>query len=168
MAILIDGVERPRNRGINVPRCGRCDNHMKGSRSMKQVTTIGLDLAKQVFQVHSADTEGSPIFSRKLRRAEVLRFFEKSPPCLVGMEACGGAHHLSRKLKALGHDARLMPAKYVRPYSEGQKNDFRDAEAIAATAAGDSELPPLGSVGIQDSHPGLVVIQAEDGPIRFN
>lgn len=69
---------------------------------MKQITTIGLDLAKQVFQVHGADAEGSPIFNRKLRRAEVLRFFEKLPPCLVGMEACGGSHYWAREIAALG------------------------------------------------------------------
>ncbi len=73
---------------------------------MKQVITIGLDLAKHVFQVHGADAEGSPVFNRKLRRREVLRFFEKLPPCLVGMEACGSAHYWAREIAALGHEGR--------------------------------------------------------------
>ena len=98
---------------------------------MEQVTTIGLDLAKRVFQVHCVDAAGAVVMRRALRRRQVMSFFAKLPPCLVGMEACVGAHHLSRKLKGLGHDARLMPAKYVRPYSKGQKNDFGDAGAIA-------------------------------------
>jgi transposase len=77
------------------------------------------------------DDRGAIVLRQKCSRGQVEARFANMPPCLVGMEACVGAHHLSRKLKALGHDARLMPAKYVRPYSKGQKNDFRDAEAIA-------------------------------------
>lgn len=98
---------------------------------MKQITTIGLDLAKQVFQVHGADAEGSPIFNRKLRRAEVLRFFEKSPPCLVGMEACGGSHYWAREIAAFGHDVRLIPPIYVKPFVKRGKTDAADAEAIS-------------------------------------
>ena len=96
-----------------------------------QITTIGLDIAKNVFQIHGIDAAEKVIVRKQLRRCQVTAFFEALAPCLVGMEACVGAHHLSRRLKLLGHDARLMPAKYVRPYSKGQKNDFRDAEAIA-------------------------------------
>ena len=81
---------------------------------MKQITTIGLDLAKQVFQIHGADAEGSPIVNRKLRRAEVLRFFEKQPACLVGIEACGSSHYWAREIAALGHEVRLIPPAYVR------------------------------------------------------
>ncbi len=98
---------------------------------MKQITTIGLDLAKQVFQVHGADAEGAPIFNLKLRRAEVLRFFEKLPPCLVGMEACGGSHHWAREITALGHDVRLIPPIYVKPFVKRGKTDAADAEAIS-------------------------------------
>ena len=83
---------------------------------MKNVTTIGLDLAKQVFQVHGADAEGAPLFNRKLRRAEVLRFFEKLQPCLVGMEACASAHYWAREIAAFGHDVRLLPPQYVKPF----------------------------------------------------
>lgn len=98
---------------------------------MEHVTTIGLDLAKQVFQVAGADAEGSPLFNRKLRRAEVLRFFEKLPPCLVGMEACGGAHYWAREIAAFGHEVRLLPAQYVKPFVKRGKTDAADAEAIS-------------------------------------
>ena len=98
---------------------------------MKQITTISLDLAKQVFQVHAAAADGSPIFNRKLRRAEVLRFFEKTPACLVGLEACGGAHYWAREITALGHDVRLIPPVYVKPFVKRGKTDAADAEAIS-------------------------------------
>ena len=98
---------------------------------MKHVTTIGLDLAKQVFQIHGADAEGSPIINRKLRRAEVLRFFEKQPPCLVGLEACGGSHYWAREIAALGHEVRLIPPAYVKPFVKRGKTDAADAEAIS-------------------------------------
>ncbi len=98
---------------------------------MKQITTIGLDLAKQVFQVHAASADGSPIFNRKLRRAEVLRFFERTPACLVGMEACGSAHYWAREIRALGHDVRLIPPVYVKPFVKRGKTDAADAEAIS-------------------------------------
>ena len=78
--------------------------------------TIGLDLAKHVFQVHGVDATGQVVIRKKLRRSELLEFFKELPPCLVGMEACGTAHHWGRGLTALGHDARLMPAGYVKPY----------------------------------------------------
>ncbi|MHC2287996.1 transposase [Bradyrhizobium barranii subsp. barranii] len=98
---------------------------------MKQVITIGLDLAKHVFQVHGADAEGSPVFNRKLRRSEVLRFFEKLPACLVGMEACGSAHYWAREIAALGHEVRLIPPAYVKPFVKRGKTDAADAEAIS-------------------------------------
>ena len=102
---------------------------------MKQITTIGLDLAKQVFQVHAAAADGSPIFNRKLRRAEVLRFFEKTPACLVGMEACGSAHYWARKLTEFGHTVRLMAPQFVKPYVKTNKSDRNDAEAICEAVA---------------------------------
>ena len=98
---------------------------------MTEVTTIGLDLAKQVFQVHGAAADGTPLFNRKLRRSEVLRFFAKQPPCLVGMEACCSAHHWAREIAAFGHDVRLMPAQYVKPFVKRGKTDAADAEAIS-------------------------------------
>ena len=95
------------------------------------VAVIGIDIGKNSFHVVGLDSRGAIVLRQKWSRGQVEARFAKMPPCLIGMEACVGAHHLSRRLKALGHDARLMPAKYVRPYSKGQKNDFRDAEAIA-------------------------------------
>ena len=98
---------------------------------MKHVSTIGLDLAKHVFQVHGADGDGSPIFNRKLRRSEVLLFFEKLPPCLVGMEACGSVHYWAREIGKFGHEVRLIPPAYVKPFVKRGKTDAADAEAIS-------------------------------------
>jgi transposase len=95
------------------------------------VAVVGIDIGKYSFHVVGLDQRGTIVLRQKWSRGQVEARFANMPPCLVGMEACVGAHHLSRQLRALGHDARLMPAKYVRPYSKGQKNDFRDAEAIA-------------------------------------
>jgi len=95
------------------------------------IAVVGIDIGKNSFHVVGHDERGAIVLRQKWSRGQVETRFANMPPCLVGMEACVGAHHLSRKLKTLGHDARLMPAKYVRPYSKGQKNDFRDAEAIA-------------------------------------
>jgi transposase len=97
---------------------------------MQAVTTIGLDIAKSVFQVHGVDAEGNVIIRRQLKRRYVLAFFQKLPPCLVGIEACASSHHWSRELRALGHRVRLMPPAYVKPYVKRQKNDATDAEAI--------------------------------------
>src|SRR6266576_1401064 len=95
------------------------------------ITVIGIDIGKNSFHVVGLDQRGAIVLRQKWSRGQVESRFANMPPCLIGMEACVGAHHLSRQLKGLGHDARLMPAKYARPYSKGQKNDFRDAEAIA-------------------------------------
>jgi transposase len=97
---------------------------------MQSITTIGLDIAKSVFQVHGVDAEGNVVLRRQLKRRFVLAFFERMPPCLVGIEACASSHHWSRELKALGHTVRLMPPAYVKPYVKRQKNDATDAEAI--------------------------------------
>ena len=97
---------------------------------MQTVTTIGLDIAKSVFQVHGVDAAGQVVVRRQLKRRYVLAFFEKLPPCLIGVEACASSHHWSRELQALGHKVRLMPPAYVRPYVKRQKNDAADAEAI--------------------------------------
>ena len=97
---------------------------------MQTVTTIGLDIAKSVFQVHGVDAGGEVLIRRQLKRRQVLAFFEKLPPCLVGIEACASSHHWSRQLQALGHTVRLMPPVYVKPYVKRQKNDMADAEAI--------------------------------------
>ena len=95
-----------------------------------EITTIGLDIAKHVFQVHGVDKSGQAVLRRKLQRADVLGFFEALGPCLVGIEACGTAHHWARQIRALGHEVRLMPASYVKPYVKRGKTDAADAEAI--------------------------------------
>lgn len=95
-----------------------------------EISTIGLDLAKNVFQVHGVDAEGKVVVRKALRRAQVLPFFAKLPPCLVGIEACGTAHHWARELIGLGHDVRQMPPAYVKPYVKRGKTDAADAEAI--------------------------------------
>ena len=97
---------------------------------MQTITTIGLDIAKSVFQVHGIDAGGKVLFRRQLKRRYVLAFFQKLPSCLVGIEACASSHHWSRELQALGHTVRLMPPAYVKPYVKRHKNDAADAEAI--------------------------------------
>jgi transposase len=97
---------------------------------MQSISTIGLDIAKSVFQVHGVDAAGQVVLRRQLKRRYVLAFFQGLPPCLVGIEACASSHHWSRELQALGHTVRLMPPAYVKPYVKRQKNDITDAEAI--------------------------------------
>lgn len=97
---------------------------------MKQVAVVGIDLAKNVFQVHGVDAGGHPVMNKKLSRGQMIEFFAKLSPCLVGMEACSSAHYWGRRLTELGHTVRLMPAQYVKPYVKTNKNDARDAEAI--------------------------------------
>ena len=97
---------------------------------MQTIKTIGLDIAKSVFQVHGIDAAGSVTVRRQLKRRYVLAFFEKLVPCLIGIEACASAHHWSRQLQALGHTVRLMPPADVKPYVKRHKNDATDAEAI--------------------------------------
>ena len=97
---------------------------------MEQMATIGLDIAKSVFQVHGIGQSGAVVVQRRLRRSQVLGFFSKLSPCVVGIEACASSHFWAREIGALGHDVRLMPAAYVKPYVKRQKNDAADAEAI--------------------------------------
>jgi transposase len=97
---------------------------------MQTVATIGLDIAKSIFQVHGVDAGGQVVIRRRLKRRYVLAFFQKLSPCLVGIEACASSHYWSRELQALGHKVRLMPPAYVKPYVKRQKNDATDAEAI--------------------------------------
>ena len=97
---------------------------------MNEVTTIGVDIAKRVFQVHGVDEAGEVVIRRQLRRRQVVPFFERLAPCLIGMEACATSHHWARELARLGHEVRLMPPRYVKPYVKRNKNDAADAEAI--------------------------------------
>ena len=94
------------------------------------ITTIGLDLAKSIFQVHGVDAKGAVAARKTLRRSQVLSFFSKLPPCLVGIEACGTSHYWAREIARFGHEVRLMPANYVKPYVKRGKSDANDAEAI--------------------------------------
>lgn len=95
-----------------------------------QVTVVGMDIAKNVFRIHACDRHGKPVLKRTLTRGQVLTFFANIPPCVVGLEAGGGAHYWARELRKLGHDAKVMPARYVRPYVKTNKNDAADAEGI--------------------------------------
>ncbi len=97
---------------------------------MTKIMMVGLDLAKSVFQVHGADPDGRPVVRKKLRRGQVLGFFADLSPCLIGLEACASAHYWARELQALGHEVRLIPPQYVKPFVKTNKNDASDAEAI--------------------------------------
>src|SRR3974377_855023 len=102
---------------------------MKGAVHL-QTTTIALDLAKNVFQVHGIDAAENVVVRKQLRRRQMLEFFKALPPCLIGMGACGASHYWARELTKLGHEVRLMPAKDVKAYIKRNKNDAADAEAI--------------------------------------
>jgi transposase len=114
--------------GIDVPEW-RCFTPLEEA-SVTEVTTIGLDIAKHVFQAHGVDATGRAVFRKKISRAKLLAFFAAQPRCLVALEACGGAHHWARELIKLGHDVRLIAPAYVKPFVKRQKNDAADAEAI--------------------------------------
>ena len=117
---------------------------------MRSVTTVGLDLAKHVFQIHAVDADGRIVIATALRRKDVLSFFEALPPCVIGLEACGSAHHWARELVKLGHDARLMPPNYVKAYVRRQKNDAADAAAICEAVGRPSmRFVPIRSIGNQ-------------------
>ena len=106
-----------------------------------QAITVGLDIAKSVFQVHGVDADGQVVIRRQLKRRYVLAFFEKLAPCLIGIEACASSHHWSRQLRALGHTVRLMPPAYVKPYVKRQKNDATDSLAIALSSSSTPRRP---------------------------
>jgi transposase len=120
----------PRQRS-KLARGAEDEEHAMSQNLSRAIAVIGIDIGKNSFHAVGLDERGAIALRQKWSRGQVEARLANMPPCLIGMEACVGAHHLSRKLRTLGHDARLMPAKYVRPYSKGQKNDFRDAEAIA-------------------------------------
>src|SRR5512147_1796646 len=126
----------PSDSGIDVPewKCHR-PLESKGASTM-QITTIGIDLAKNVFQVHGVNERGKAVLRKQLRRGQVAAFFANLPTCTVGMEACGGAHHWARKLQAMGHTVKLMAPQFIKPYVKSNKNDTADAEQSARQSVG--------------------------------
>jgi transposase len=100
-----------------------------------KITTIGIDIAKEVFQLHGVDSQGKTLLKKQNRRNEILKFFVNLQPCLVGMEACGGSHYWARELSKLGHTVKLMSPQFVKPYVKSNKNDMADAEAICEAVA---------------------------------
>ena len=129
-----------------------------------QVTTIGLDLAKQVFQVHGIDAEGVVVLRRRLRRSEVVKFFDTLPDCLIGIEACATAHHWARELSQLGHQVKLIPPSYVKAYVKRGKTDAADAEAICEAVSRPSmRFVPPKSV---EQQPALMLHRSRDLLVR--
>lgn len=126
---------------------------------MSEVRTIGLDLAKSVFQVHGADERGAVVFRKRLRRGQVLKFFRGLPRCLVAMEACGSSHFWAREIGRLGHEVRMIPPAYVKPFVKRQKNDMADAEAICEAACAFRSIRPV--IPITSGHP-LAAMRPED------
>lgn len=118
-----------------------------------EITTVGLDLAKRVFQVHAVDASGNVVVRKAPRRAQVLPFFAKLPPCLVGMEACGTSHHWARELHALGHEVCLMPPAYVKPYVKRGKTDAADAEATCEAVT----RPTMRFVAVKSRATGITI-----------
>lgn len=131
---------------------------------MEKVITIGLDIAKHVFHAHGADERGQMVFSRKLTRAKVTGFFAGQPRCVVALEACAGAHHWGRELQRLGHDVRLIPPAYVKPFVKRQKNDAADAEAICEAA----QRPSMRFVAVKSEaqQASALVFRARDLVVR--
>jgi transposase len=131
---------------------------------MSDITTVGLDLAKNVFQVHGADGAGQAVLRKKLRQTQVLAFFGQLPRCVVAMEACGGAHFWGREIDKLGHEVRLIPPAYVKPFVKRQKNDAADAEAICQAAVRPSmRFVPVKSEDVQAT---VMVFRARELLIR--
>ena len=136
--------------GIDVPewKCHR-PLEQEGASDM-QITTVGLDLAKNVFQVHGADARGRAVLRKQLRRDQLIPFFSNLPVCVIGIEACGGSHHWGRRLQALGHTVRLMAPQFVKAYVKGNKTDAADAEAICEAVSRPSmRFVPLKTVDQQ-------------------
>src|SRR4030095_16464064 len=135
----------------------------RGASAMK-ITTIGIDLAKNVFQVHGVDERGKTMLKKQVKRDQMAAFFAKLPVCLIGMEACGSAHHWARKLQGLGHTVRLMAPQFVKPYVKANKNDVADAEAICeAVARPNMRFVPVKNI---DQQAVLALHRARQGFVR--
>jgi transposase len=117
---------------------------------MNNLSTLGIDLAKSVFQLHGVDAEGCTVLRRQLRRSQMLAFFQRLPPCLIGMEACASAHSWARELDKFGHDVRLMQPSYIKGYVKRGKTDAADAEAICEAVLRPSMCYPAGDVSIAE------------------
>ena len=118
---------------------------------MRDVTTVGIDLAKNIFQVYGADEKGNKIFTKRIKRSKLLEFMANLPPCLIGMEACGGAHYWARKFRSYGHEVKMMSPKFVKPYVKSNKNDANDAEACCeAVTRPTMRFVPIKEISQQD------------------
>ena len=127
-----------------------------------KITTIGIDLAKEIFQIHGVDTHGKAELRKQLRRNEMAKFFSNLEPCLIGMEACGSAHHWARKLGEYGHTVKLMAPQFVKPYVKTNKNDAADAEAICEAVA----RPNMRFVALKNIDQQAVLIGLSHPPTR--
>ena len=132
---MSNGMVAPSLIGIKSAKVECVTDHLNREETTTKITTIGVDLAKAVFAVHGVNAHGKVALKRQLKRAQILTFFANLEPCLVGMEACGGAHYWARKLSAMGHTVRLMAPQFVKPYVKAMKNDAADAEAICEAVA---------------------------------
>ena len=130
---------------------------------MEKISTIGLDIAKNVFQVHGIDEDGTVVVRRQVKRKQLVAFFSDLQPCLVGMEACATAHHWARELVKLGHEVRLMPPRYVKPYVKRNKNDMADAEAICEAVT----RPTMRFVAIKTAEHQSVLMLHKTSKISF-
>lgn len=131
---------------------------------MKQIAVVGIDLAKNVFQVHGTDAAGHPVLTKKLSRGQMIEFFAKLTPCLIGMEACSSAHYWGRRLTEMGHTVKLMPPQYVKPYVKTNKNDARDAEAICeAVTRPNMRFVPIKT---EEQQAVLVLHRVRDGIVK--
>jgi hypothetical protein len=131
LELPLDGMDHPLlERGVGLE-----PSHQPKGASMSGVVTIGLDLAKSIFQIHGADDAGRMMLRRRLSRHELVPYFAKISPCLIGMEACSAAHHWARELSRFGHSVRLIPPQYAKPYVKRNKTDAADAEAICEAVA---------------------------------
>jgi transposase len=155
----------PSRNGTAVAKWAGCRNTtLIGAGVNMNVTTVGIDLVENIFQDYGANERGKPVLKKQLKRHQMVTFFANFPPCVIGMEACAGAHFWARKLRALGHTVRLMAPRFVKPYVKTNKNDVADAEAICeAVARPNMRLVPIKNV---DQQAVLALHRARQGFVR--